>query len=236
MPVPVAPLITTALALGQGLMQASKGKSATRTGLGQHAAIPGVDPAVGSLIAELELKSKYADAGQSRMLGYKRNMITNAGVQGDNNLSRVAGSSPGSALEAMLRNRNVTAQSLARAGAESEGLGASYTAMRAPLVQDMADRKLSLSTYLRDYNMMKGAQHTQNANNAFSGTMGILSQLDLGSLGKAGGGGGGGGMFTPPMSAGNGLPAAPGIGGDAMEWDWSQPPGNAFSLPDATFG
>lgn len=230
----VMPLITTALSLGQGIMEGARGKRSLRAGLQAHANIPEQDPGVRAKLAELTQKAEYANNGQGRMLTYKRDAITDAGVNADLNIQRSAGDSPGGGIEAILRNRNVTAQSLARAGAESEAIGAQYTAMTVPLVSDIADRTMSLRGTLRDHHMLNAAQREQNSNGLIWGALATATRFAPSLSG--GGSPPANDTFSPPMVPSSGLPFGPGLGGDSIETDWTNPAANPFSLPDSLIG
>lgn len=181
MPVPLAPILATAipaaLSIGQGLMEGGKARSSRRSANARAAAIPEVDPGVMGLLNQYRQRAAYADYGNSAMANYKRNVITNAGIQSDRNMQRSAGTAPGGAIQAMLRGRQVTARGLAAAGAESEQLGLQYQSMQAPLVSDIADRSLSLRTTMRDRDYMDAAQHEQNANGLIWGGLAMASRL-----------------------------------------------------------
>lgn len=228
MPFPVVPVAMAAFSIGQGIVEGQRGRSSTRSAMNRHNSIPTVDPGVRQQLNDFELRANYAEHGQNAMMGYRRNAITSAGVGADRAISRVSGTAPGATVQGILRNRAITADSLAEAGADSDRLGLQYRSMMTPLVTDIADRRLSMDYYLRDMDAMQGAQHTQNSNGLIQGGLGVLSQLEFGMGGQKAGGD----SFAPPLGRGTpGLPAAPGIGGGNYEWDWSQPPANAFSLP-----
>lgn len=188
MSVPVVPIIMAAASIGQGIAEGAKGRKDARNAKRLHDQIPQEDPGVRALLSATQLKQKYAENAQSRMLAYKRRIIENAGAQTAVNINRSSGTSPGVVQQGQLRSQNTTQQGLARAAADTEALGPQYFGMQAPLVSDIADRKLSLQYYPRDQAAMSSAQHGQNSINAILGAMSTLSRISP-SL-KGGGGGG----------------------------------------------
>lgn len=188
-----------ALTLGKGIAEGISGKKKEKEAARLHAAIPREDPGVRSLLNDIQLRQKYAENGQSRMLAYKNRVAENAGAQTGVNMVRSAGTSPGSVQQGLLRSQANTQSSLMRAGAESEALAPQYMAMRGPLVSDMADRKLALDQYPRDQAAFTGAQKRQNAENLIWGSLGLMSHLAPTLTG--GGGGGIGAPKTSPITA-----------------------------------
>jgi hypothetical protein len=152
-----------------GAIQGGKAKKATAAAQAAHNAIPQVDPGVAALVNEFDARQKYAEAGNSRMLGVKRNMIDDTTEQGMANMRRATGSAPGTALIGITRLANAGARNKAIAGAETEQLGMKWAAMKGPYISDMADRSLAHKQYSRDLLAFQGAQHQTNANNLIMG-------------------------------------------------------------------
>lgn len=177
--VPVLPLLMIAGQVGKGLMDQAKAKRENARADALNAAIPQVDPDVQAHLNNIRLHQSYAENGASRLLAYKKRTIEDAGEQARSNLEHGAGSSPGSLQQGFLRSQNLTQDALAKAGADSESLVPQYMNMETPLISDIADRKLSTQEYLRDKSAFQGAQDQQNANNAFTGAMGLASMFDV---------------------------------------------------------
>lgn len=175
---PIIPVALAAASIGKGIADDVRAGKQRKEAMRLHNAIPQEDPGVRSLLTEIAQRQKYAEFGQSAMLGAKRRMINDATEQGDVNLARSAGTSPGAAQQGILRSRVAGRGALAAAGAESENLGMGLLSMKAPLVSDIADRKLSLQTYLRDANSFQAETRQQNANNLIMGGLGVLSRLE----------------------------------------------------------
>jgi len=173
-----------AATIGKGIAEQSRANKLGREATAAANAIPKEDPGVRAHLNQIEQRERYANNGQLRTLAVKRDMINDAGEQAGRNLVRTAGTSPGSTQQALLRNQAVTQRGLAQAGAESEAIGLSLMNMRTPLIQDIADRTLSLQTYLRDQKAFGAAQAQQNANNLIAGGIGNLSGLEFTGGGK----------------------------------------------------
>lgn len=197
MPFPIVPVAMAALTLGKGIAEGIGAKKKEKEAARLHAAIPREDPRVLGLLNDIQLRQKYAENGQSRMLAYKNRTALNAGAQTGVNMVRSAGTSPGSVQQGLLRSEANTQSSLMRAGAETEALAPQFMAMRAPLVSDMADRKLALDQYPRDQAAFTGAQRRQNSNDLIWGSLGLMSHL---APSLTGGGGGGGSVGAPKSS------------------------------------
>lgn len=212
----VFPAIAMAVQLGKGIMDQQRAKRESAKADALHAAIPREDAGVVGHLNDIRLRQRYAEDGASRLLSYKKDMIEGAGQQARSNLERGAGTSPGMLQQGLLRSQRQTQGALAQAGAESEALVPQYLNMQTPLIADIADRKLSLDSYLRDKSFFQGAQSQQNANTAFTGLMGLVSQLDP----KADGEKKKDGTGTTDVSAGSQAPS--------FDWGFnaSSPPGS----------
>jgi hypothetical protein len=175
---PIIPVLMAAASIGKGIADDMRAGKQRKEAMRLHNAIPQEDPGVRSLLTEIGQRQKYAEFGQGAMLAAKRRMIGDSTNQADVNIAKSAGTSPGAAQQGILRNRRSAAGALAMAGAESENLGIGLLSMKAPLVQDIADRKLSMQTYARDLNSFEAATRQQNANNLIMGGMGVLSRLE----------------------------------------------------------
>lgn len=179
MPFPVVPVLMAAATIGKGIAEQSRANKLGREATAAANAIPKEDPGVRAHLNQIEQRERYANNGQLRTLAVKRDMINDAGEQAGRNLIRTAGTSPGSTQQALLRNQAVTQRGLAQAGAESEATGLILMNMRTPLIQDIADRTLSLQRYLRDQKAFGAAQAQQNSNNLIAGGIGNLSGLEF---------------------------------------------------------
>lgn len=204
MPFPVVPVAMAALTLGKGIAEGIGAKKKEKEAARLHAAIPREDPRVLGLLNDIQLRQKYAENGQSRMLAYKRRVAENAGAQTGVNIVRSAGTSPGGVQQGLLRSQANTQSSLMRAGAETEALAPQFMAMRSPIVSDLADRKLALDQYPRDQAAFTGAQRRQNSNDLIWGSLGLMSNLAPTLTGGGGVGAPGApksGSFAPPPLA-----------------------------------
>lgn len=180
----IVPLIMAGAQVYQGIHQASVARKKEKEAEALQNAIPAEDPGVRSMADEIRQRRINAELGQTSMLGYKRRMAEEAGRNMGDNLVRAAGSSPGATQQALLRGQNVTQDNLMRAGAETESMVPRYMAMETPLIQDIADRKLSTQQNLSDRQFFQSAQARQNSNNAIMGALGQLSGISF-----SGGGG-----------------------------------------------
>lgn len=179
MPAPfLIPAILGGLQLAKGIYDDAQAKKEQRQADAAAAAIPREDAGVRSMLDQIRQRRRYAELGQNAMLGYKRRVITDAGLNAARNMARAAGTSPGAAQQSFLRSQNVTQQNLAGAAAQSEALAPQYLSMETPIVQDMADRKLALDQYRRDSLQMRAAQRQMNANNAIMGAFGLAAFLE----------------------------------------------------------
>lgn len=208
--VPVLPLLMIAAQVGKGLMDQAKAKRENARADALNAAIPQVDPEVQAHLNNIRLHESYAENGASRLLAYKKRTIQDAGEQARSNLEHGAGTSPGSLQQGFLRSQNLTQDALARAGADSESQVPQYMNMETPLISDIADRTLSTQEYLRDKTAFQGAQDQQNANNAFTGAMGLGSMFDVNGTTKA-----------APAAAAAAAAAGPAAGADP--WAYKDP-------------
>lgn len=170
-----------AVQLGKAIHDGAKAKSMTAQAQRLNAAIPAVDPGVQAHLNTIRQRRLYAEAGQSRMMQYKRRMAEGAGAQAGANIVRAAGTSPGTAQTGLLRSQNQTQMALMGAGAQTEQLAPQYMAMETPLIMDQADRRLSQQLYARDLNAFQGAAMQQQANNGVAGALGVLSTLSFGA-------------------------------------------------------
>lgn len=177
MPFPVIPVIMAAASIGKGIHEGIQAKKNAKAGLAAQNAIPKEDPGVRSLLDKIQLRQKYADNGQSRMLAYKNRIADDSFGQFLTNNTRSAGTAPGTVQQGALRGLNTTLQSKMRAGAESEALGLQYIAPQTAIVSDMADRRLNLDSYPRDMAAFQEAQHRTNSNNLIWGGATLLSML-----------------------------------------------------------
>lgn len=177
MAVPIIPIIMAAAMIGKGMADSNKAKKERSSAEAANRAISRQDPAIAAHLAEIKLKRQYAENGQSRLLALKRRMITNAGRQTQTNLLRGSGNAPGSAQQGLLRSQAMTQQGLSQAGVETEQQSLGLLNMQTPIINDMADRALSLDTYNRDSKMMQAAQTQQNSNNSISSGVGLIAGM-----------------------------------------------------------
>jgi hypothetical protein len=199
MPVPILPLVALAAQVGKGIYDSAQAGSLNRKSAALNAAIPHEDPGVRSFRDEIRQKRRYAEGGQTRMMGVQRRAAERGAAQTMSNISRTAGGAPGATQQGLLRSQNTMQQGISQAGAGADAMGLQLMGMEGPLVSDVADRTLSLQTYLRDQAGFQGAMRQQSANNAFSGTLGVLSMLDP----QVGGG--------TPKTTPTGVPGAPNL-------------------------
>lgn len=146
----------------------------------------GDDPGMTSYLNTLRQRQAYAENGQTRMAALKRRMAEEAGAQTQANLARGAGGSSGTYIDSMLRSQNLTQRTLAQNAADTEATADRYLFAQAPLVSDMADRRLSLGTYARDVAAGQGAQAQQNQNANLNAALGLLATMDFSGQGANG--------------------------------------------------
>lgn len=175
----VIPAIMMAAQIGKGLLDQGRANRQSARADALNAAIPHADPGVQNQLNMIRMRQRYAETGQSRIADFKRQMALDANEQAQSNLLRGAGTSPGALQQGMLRSQDQTQRALMQAGAESEQVAPQYMQMQTPLISDIADRTLSLQAYLRDKTAFQAAQTQQNANNAFTGAMGLASSFDI---------------------------------------------------------
>lgn len=178
MPVPAIPLIMTGATLLKGILDSGKAAGAERQASDLAKGVMAEDPGTRSYLNDIVARRNYAEAGATRMNSLKRRDIEQAGVQTGANLRRASGGSAGTTIDALLRSQNMTERNLAQAGAETEALAPQYLGMQAPLVSDMADRRLSLQTYGRDQAAARAARYRSDANQNLMASMGVLAGLD----------------------------------------------------------
>lgn len=202
----IAPfIIPAALAAGQmiwGGIQGGKAKRKSAEADRLHRQIPQQDPGMAGFLNDLRMKQRYAETGQSRIANLDRQEIRDANEQTQTNLLRGAGTSPGALQQGLLRSNNQTQRALAQVGARSEAAAGQYMQMQAPLISDIADRTLSLQTYLRDRTAFEGAAQQQQANNAIAGGLGLASSFDVNKWAKGGSAKQGVSAETPPVAVG----------------------------------
>ena len=178
MPVPFIPIALAAASIGKGIFDAAQGNKQMRRAEQLHAQIPEQDPGVSGALANVRQMRKYVESGMTRMNAYSNRQINNSTGQAMANQRRLAGASPGAAQQGMLRAQATGQNALMGVGARNEQMAGQLLGMETPLVSDMADRSLSLRTYLRDLNQFRGATRTQQGNNMFTGAMGIIAGVD----------------------------------------------------------
>lgn len=167
-----------AFSVGKGLVDSANAKQQQRRADSLHAQIPEADPGVLSALNNIRQMRKYAESGMTRMNAYKTQQIQNAGLQGMANQRRLAGGSPGAAQQGLARSQAATQNALMGQAAQTEAMVPQLLGMETPLVSDMADRSLSLKTYMRDAAQFRGAVQQQSANNMITGGLGILSAVE----------------------------------------------------------
>jgi len=213
-----------AVQVGTGIAQGAKAGKARRQTERLGAAIPQEDPGVREMLNDIMLRRDYSEAGMTRMFGVQRRLAERGGAQIMANIRRSSGTAPGTTQQGLLRTQDIMQGGLHAAGAGADQQSMQYTAMAGPLVSDMADRKLSLQTYLRDFSAFQAAQHQQNSSAALTSATGLAAGLDLSSLG-----GGGAGKVGAPAGGGGRVGNPTGI-------DFTAPLRGPFDLEDPNYG
>lgn len=175
----VVPLLMAGVSAYQAIHQNNIQKKEGAKADAAQGAIPMEDPGVRSLADEIRQQRINAQNGQSPMLSYQRRMIDENSRNIGNNAVRAAGSAPGATQQALLRTGQVAQGALAGAGAQAAQQGMQLFGLETPLIQDMADRKLSQQLYSRDSAAFRSAQAGQNSNNAVSSAIGALSGINF---------------------------------------------------------
>jgi len=201
-PAIVAPLAMLAVQVGTGIAQGAKAGKARRQTERLGAAIPQEDPGVREMLNDIMLRRDYSEAGMTRMFGVQRRLAERGGAQIMANIRRSSGTAPGTTQQGLLRTQDIMQGGLS----------------------DMADRKLSLQTYLRDFSAFQAAQHQQNSSAALTSATGLAAGLDLSSLG-----GGGAGKVGAPAGGGGRVGNPTGI-------DFTAPLRGPFDLEDPNYG
>lgn len=182
---PVVPLVLAGASIVKGMFDSSRANKLENKALEANKNIPRQDAGVLSLLGDIQQKRRYAESGATKMMALKRGMIQDTMGQTQANLLRASGGNGGTVIDSLLRSQNIGGRAMAQAAADTEQLAPQYMAMQAPLVTDMADRKLSLDTYDRDLAMANAAQARRDANDNIWGAVGLLASADW-SAGAAG--------------------------------------------------
>lgn len=179
----VVPAIMSAISLAKGIADNSAAKRQRAEARRLHDAIPNADPGVLDQLNQLRLRQRYAETGQSWLSNTRRQSIQDANAQTQVNLLRGSGTSPGSLQQGLLRSQVQTQNALQQAAAGDQQAAIQYMTMQTPLISDIADRTMSLQSYLRDNANFQSAQTQQNANNAITGALGTMASYGLKSAG-----------------------------------------------------
>lgn len=190
-------MITGLAQIGIGFSDRAAARKMDRESEALHKAIPGADPGVLNHLNDIRLRERFASSGNSRTMAFQRRMAMDADNQFAANAARGAGGAPGTYQDMLLRGKVGTQQALMGAGAQEAQRGMQLLAMQTPLIQDIADRTLSLQTYLRDKRALQAATREQSANNMISSGFGTVA----GSMGGMGGGGSKGGSGSSTIGS-----------------------------------
>jgi hypothetical protein len=161
-------LILGVAQIAGGMIGQGKAKKLDKQSEDIHRGIPNADPGVMAHLNEIRLQRRFAESGNSRQMAFQRRGLLNSQSQSDANLLRASGGAPGTAIDAILRNKIGTQEAMVGAGAAEAQRGMHLLGMEGPIVQDMSDRAMSLQTYLRDKKHLKAQTDRQSSNNMIS--------------------------------------------------------------------
>jgi hypothetical protein len=130
-----------------------------------------------ALLNSLRQRQRYAEAGASRMSALKKRMLEESGAQTQANIARGVGGSSGGYIDALLRSQNITQRQQMQGAAETEETADRYLMSQAPIVSDMADRRLSLQTYARDVASGRAAALQQGGDRNIMAGVGMLAGM-----------------------------------------------------------
>lgn len=178
----IAAAVAAVASIGYGVYQGEQAKKEQKKA--EAAYVEKEDAQQRALLNALRQRQRYAEAGASRMSALKKRMAEESGAQAQANIARGAGGSSGGYIDALLRSQNITQRQLMQGAAETEATADRYLMAQAPIVSDMADRRLSLQTYARDVASGRAAALRQ------SSEQNIMAGISMGASGMKGIGGG----------------------------------------------
>lgn len=174
------PLITAAVGAGVAIWQTEEAKKQARKAEQARSRVESEDAGMRGLLNSLKQRQMYAEAGATKMSALKRRLAEESGAQTQANLARGAGGSGGGYIDSVLRSQNLTQRSLMQGAAETEQTADRYLQMQAPIVSDMADRRLSMQIGERDTLAGQSAAAQQNASSNVNAALGLLASMDWG--------------------------------------------------------
>ena len=121
------------------------------------AAIPSVDPATMAFRDQVAMRRRMYDAGTNRISQTRMRLANQGMATTQANIARQTGGSAGGAIQGLLASQNVGQQNAMQALAPNDAASNQLLGMEQQLVDDMAQRRLSLQTYARDVAMSEYA-------------------------------------------------------------------------------
>ena len=123
--------------------------------------IPLVDPGTQKYLNDLRFRRQALEAGTSSLFSSQRRAVEQAQAQTDANLARTTGGSTGTLIDALLRSQTRTNTAMEQIGGAQRQMANQFLMAEAPIIADMADRRLRLQSYARDVAMTQAATMQQ---------------------------------------------------------------------------
>ena len=149
----------------------------------KDAAIPSVDPATMAFRDQVAMRRRMYDAGTNRIAQNRMRLANQGMATTQANIARQTGGSAGGAIQGLLASQNVGQQNAMQALAPNDAASNQLLGMEQQLVDDMAQRRLSLQTYARDVAMSEYALSRQGAERNMMAAAGMMPQLRFGQKG-----------------------------------------------------
>lgn len=123
--------------------------------------IPLVDPGTQRFLNDLRFRRNALEAGTSSLFSGQRRNVEQAQAQTGANLARTTGGSTGTLIDALLRSQSRTNTAMEQIGGAQRQMANEFLMAEAPIIADMADRRLRLQSYSRDMANLQAATAQQ---------------------------------------------------------------------------